>query len=108
VTNPYAPQDPDVPQGNLPPANVYYPAVQAGADPNDPLINPPNTGINGWFTRIGWLFERSWKSVLAIFAITHILPSIGFAAIGAVAILAIGASTMPWLIGQSQVQCHVA
>jgi hypothetical protein len=106
VTNPYGSPDPyapQVPQGYLPPANVYAPPVQGGADPNDPLINPPHSGINGWFTRIGWLFKRSWKSMLTIFAITHILPSIGFAAIGVVVALALGASAMPWLISQSGV-----
>ena len=102
MTNPYAPQDPQVPQGYLPPANAYYQPVQPGAYVNDPLINPPNSGINGWFTRIGWLFKRSWKLMLAIFAITHILPSLGFAAIAVVAVLAVGASTIPWLIEQSQ------
>jgi hypothetical protein len=103
VTDPYAPQDPHVPQGYLPPANVYYQPVQSGADPNDPLINPPHSGINGWFTRIGWLFKRSWKSMLPIFALTHILPIVGFAAIAVVAGLAIGASLMPWVASQSQV-----
>ncbi len=102
MTNPYEPQDPVVPQGYLPPANVYNQPVQAGLDPNDPLINPPHTGIGGWFTRIGWLFQRSWKSMLAIFAITHILPLVGFAAIGVVAALAAGESTMAWLAAQSQ------
>ena len=102
MTNPNAPQDPHVPQGYLPPANAYYQPAQPGADSMDPLINPPNTGINGWFTRIGWLLRRSWKSMLVIFAITHILPAIGFAAIGVVAFLAAGATAMPWLISQSE------
>ncbi|HZM83217.1 MAG TPA: hypothetical protein VFC19_46485 [Candidatus Limnocylindrales bacterium] len=102
MTNPYAPQDPYVPQGYLPPANVYY-QPQAGADPNDPLINPPNFGINGWFARVGGLFKRSWRSLLPIFAITHILPVLGFAAIGVVAALAIGGSAMSWAASQSRV-----
>lgn len=100
MTNPYAPQDPNLPQGYLPPADVYYQAAQAAGNVNDPLINPPNTGINGWFTRVGWLFKRSWKSLLAIFAITHILPALGFAAIGVVAVLALGGSALTWMAAQ--------
>lgn len=106
MTNPNAPHDPYVPQGYLPPANAYYQPAQPGADSTDPLINPPNTGINGWFTRIGWLFRRSWKSMLIIFAITHIVPAIGFAAIGVVAVLAIGATAMPWLLSQSEIEAE--
>jgi hypothetical protein len=105
VTYPYAPQDPqdpNVPQGYLPPADAYYQPAPPGLDPNDPLINPPNTGINGWFTRIGWLFKRSWKSMMAIFAITHILPLVGFGAIGVVAVLALTEYIGPMTTTSSQ------
>lgn len=84
MTDPYAPQ-PDVPQGYLPPAAAYLQPLPDGHDPNDPLVNPPGVGVGGWFTRIGWMFKRSWKSIAAIFAITHLLPSVGFAVIGVVA-----------------------
>src|SRR5215218_3972558 len=80
VTDPYAPQ-PYVPQGYLPPADAYQPQGIVG---DDPLINPPNSGINGWFTRIGGIFQRSWKSMTAIFAITHLLPGLVIAVGGAV------------------------
>lgn len=106
--DPYAPRDPYVPQGYLPPANAYQPPAQPGADYNDPLVNPAYSSINGWFSRIGSLFQRSWKSLLAIFAITHILPTLGFAAIGVVALLALGPSTLSWLISQSQVDPELA
>jgi hypothetical protein len=84
VSDPYAPQS-NVPQGYLPPVDAYMQPASAGPDPFDPLINPPHSGVNGWFTRIGGLFKRSWKSMAAIFAITHLIPTIGFAVLAAVA-----------------------
>ncbi|MEV6522429.1 hypothetical protein AB0M43_10840 [Longispora sp. NPDC051575] len=50
----------------------------------DPLINPPHTGIDGWFRRIAAMFKRSWSSLLAIFAITQILPILATAGVGIV------------------------
>ncbi len=82
MTDPYAPQN-QVPQGYLPPANVYQPMPAEGLF-DDPLVNPPHSGINGWFTRIGGLFSRSWKPMVAIFAITTVLPSLLIAMAGAV------------------------
>jgi hypothetical protein len=86
MTDPYAPGS-YVPQGYLPPADAYLQPQHGGPDPDDPLVNPPHAGINGWFTRIGGLFKRSWKSMAAIFAITHLVPSIGIAVIVAVAVV---------------------
>ncbi|MGY0232035.1 hypothetical protein [Longispora urticae] len=51
---------------------------------DDPLVNPPHTGIDGWFRRIAAMFKRSWTSLLAIFAITQILPILATAGIGIV------------------------
>ena len=90
MTDPYVPQN-YVPQGYLPPADAYLQPPLGGPDPNDPLVNPPYAGIGGWFTRIGGLFQRSWKSMAAIFAITHLVPAIVIAVIAAVAaVLAVG------------------
>ncbi|GIH10277.1 hypothetical protein Rhe02_83440 [Rhizocola hellebori] len=90
MTDPYAPQN-HVPQGYLPPADAYLQPYPGGPDPNDPLVNPPHSGINGWFTRIGGLFKRSWKSMAAIFAITHLVPTIALAVMAAVGVvLALG------------------
>ena len=69
--------------------------LQAGPDPNDPLVNPPHAGINGWFTRIGGLFSRSWKSMAAIFAITRLIPTILLTIIAAVAAVAILGTLTP-------------
>jgi hypothetical protein len=71
----------DVPQGYLPPLSAYQPLAPEGFDPNDSLVNPPDAGINGWFNRVAGLFRRSWKSMVVIFTITYVIPSIVLAII---------------------------
>lgn len=73
--NPYDPAAPYAPLGEyLPPQSAF---VQPGGDPyHDPLVAPPHGGVGGWFNRIGSLFQRSWKSTLAIVALTQLLPAI--------------------------------
>lgn len=87
------PHNPYISQGYLPPAQAYVPQpLPDGApDPLDPLVNPPHSGINGWFTRIGDMFRRSWKSMLAIFAITYLLPMVGLAVITVIATVGLSA-----------------
>lgn len=95
MTNPYQPMpDANPPQGYLPPAEAYYQPLPTGFNPDDPLINPPNSGLNGWVSRIVDMFKRSWKSMLAIFAITQILPMIGMAVLVVVGMLAIGGTAL--------------
>lgn len=77
-------------QGYLPPDDAYLQPAIAGPDPNDPLVNPQGAYINGWFSRVGGVFKRSWKSMAAIFAITQLLPLIVFSVLGLVAVLVLG------------------
>jgi hypothetical protein len=63
------------------PLSAYQPLAPEGFDPNDPLVNPPDAGINGWFNRVAGLFRRSWKSMVVIFTITYVIPSIVLAII---------------------------
>ncbi|NUT08471.1 MAG: hypothetical protein HOV76_33895 [Hamadaea sp.] len=81
------------PSGYLPPPAAF--AAPGGQYPNpyDPLVNPPYAGIGGWFNRMSSVFQRSWKSIAAVFAVTHLLPAVGIAvttAIGTALVL------VPW------------
>jgi hypothetical protein len=80
-----------VPQGYLPPDSAFLPAQPAlRPDPNDPLINAPYAGINGWFQRLFGLFKRSWRSMTTIFTLTHLLPLIAFGVAGLVGVATLG------------------
>jgi hypothetical protein len=92
--------EPPPPSGNLPPSSGYLPPPDAyllpgqpGPNPFDPLVNPPFAGIGGWFSRMSAVFQRSWKSIAAVFAVTHLVPAIALAVLGA-----IGTATilLPW------------
>lgn len=63
------------------------------SDPLDPLVNPAWTGIGGWFRRITAMFQRSWKSLVPIFLLMHVIPSMALAVV-----LAIGTELIlrPW------------
>lgn len=93
----------DVPQGYLPPLSAYQPLAPEGFDPNDPLVNPPQAGINGWFNRIGGMFKRSWKSMAVIFAITYLVPSVVLAVIVAGATFFLAARILASLPNQDAV-----
>jgi hypothetical protein len=60
---------------------------------DDPLVTPAYAGIGGWFQRIGGVFRRSWKSLLAVFVITTALPAV---AIGAATVALTAFVLMPW------------
>jgi hypothetical protein len=68
----------------LPPDSAY--AAPAWALPaEDPLVTPPGVGVNGWFQRIGGTLKRSWKSLVLVFAITFLLPTVVLAVAGVLA-----------------------
>lgn len=72
------------PSGYVPPPTAYQVPGQYYLNPHDPLVNPPFAGIGGWFSRMSSVFQRSWKTIAAVFAITHLLPAIGTAVAGAI------------------------
>jgi len=63
------------------------------SDPHDPLVTPAQAGIGGWFRRITAMFQRSWKSMGAIFLLMHVIPSMALAIV-----LALGSELIlrPW------------
>jgi hypothetical protein len=61
--------------------SAYQPVAPQGFEPHDPLVNPPDAGINGWFNRISGMFKRSWKSMAVSFTITYLVPSIVYTVI---------------------------
>jgi hypothetical protein len=68
----------------LPPDSAY--AAPAWALPaEDPLVTPPGFGVNGWFQRISETLKRSWKSLLLVFAVTALLPTVVLAVAGVLA-----------------------
>lgn len=69
---------PPIPDGSEPPPSAFPPVwpQQTWFDPSDPLVNPIPAGIGGWFGRINATFQRSWRPIAAIFALTHLLPSL--------------------------------
>ncbi|MCP2325748.1 hypothetical protein HDA40_004255 [Hamadaea flava] len=81
------------PSDYLPPPAAYQAPGQQYPNPYDPLVNPPYAGIGGWFGRMSSVFQRSWKSIAAVFAITHLLPSIVLAVVSAVGTAAV---LVPW------------
>lgn len=91
MTNPYAPLEPEVPREYLPPPSAYGPAVERFTLENDPLVNDTViAGVGGWFTKLFAVIRRSWKLLLPIFLITHLVPSLITAMLG----LGIGAAAM--------------
>jgi hypothetical protein len=83
-----------IPSGYLPPAAAFQPPMSwQGPDPNDPLVNPAYAGIGGWFGRITAMFQRSWKSMTAVFAITQLLPTVVLSVLG---VLAAAIVLRPW------------
>ncbi|NUT36421.1 MAG: hypothetical protein HOV79_25480 [Hamadaea sp.] len=84
-----------MPGGYEPPMSAYQPMwpQQGWSDPTDPLVNPPGVGIGGWFGRISSTFQRSWRSMAAVFALTHLLPSL---ILGVVITVVTVVSFLPW------------
>nr|MDT0660252.1 hypothetical protein [Micromonospora sp. DSM 115978] len=45
-------------------------------DPNDPLVPPPNAGLNGWSDRVAGAIRRSWRTLLPIMLLTQSGPAL--------------------------------
>lgn len=86
---PHQPPGQYPPQGQYPPYGQYpvpgQPAYgqpggwYAYVDPNDPLVVPRDAGLGAWTARITGGLRRSWRSLLAVVAVTQVLPGVFFA-----------------------------
>ncbi|WP_197701440.1 hypothetical protein [Micromonospora coxensis] len=47
-----------------------------GWDPDDPLVNPPHAGVNGWFARCAGAVRRGWRLLLPLLFLTQVLPGL--------------------------------
>lgn len=65
-------------QGFRPPDEAYRVAVPDFGPEHDPLVNPAVQGFSGWSYRVGGVLRRSWRQLLVIFALTHLLPTVVF------------------------------
>lgn len=86
TTDPY--QNPvTVPSGGfLPPDDAYPKELPAGPEV---LVNVPGEGLAGWARKTAGVVRRGWGQQLAIFALTHALPSLLLYAVAVIALLAV-------------------
>ncbi|MEV4481072.1 hypothetical protein [Micromonospora coxensis] len=62
-----------------PPYGGYLPYGWPGAggwDPDDPLVNPPHAGVNGWFARCAGAVRRGWRLLVPLLFLTQVLPGL--------------------------------
>ncbi|WP_207921468.1 hypothetical protein, partial [Micromonospora sp. KC721] len=55
---------------------VPYGWPEVGGNPNDPLVNPPYAGVNGWFARCAGAVRRGWRLLVPLLFLTQVLPSL--------------------------------
>ncbi|MGC5019913.1 hypothetical protein [Micromonospora sp. DT47] len=46
-----------------------------GLDPDDPLVNPPYAGVNGWTSRCLGALRRGWRILLPLMLLTQAVPA---------------------------------
>ncbi|MFD0594855.1 hypothetical protein ACFQZ4_22725 [Catellatospora coxensis] len=79
IPNPYDAGEPlPSEQGFRPPDEAYRAAMPDFGPEHDPLVNPEAQGFGGWSYRVGGVLRRSWRQLLVIFALTHLLPTVVF------------------------------
>ncbi|MEV4491530.1 hypothetical protein AB0K04_15595 [Micromonospora coxensis] len=62
-----------------PPYGGHLPYGWPGAggwDPDDPLVNPPHAGVNGWFARCAGAVRRGWRLLVPLLFLTQVLPGL--------------------------------
>ncbi|MEV4768678.1 hypothetical protein [Micromonospora humida] len=79
------------PAGGLPPGVGPYPGQGGGPapyagpwGPEDPLVNPPYAGLEGWLSRCAGAVRRSWRPLLPLMLLTQVVPAV------AVSLLSLG------------------
>ncbi|MEV4841963.1 hypothetical protein AB0K20_01835 [Micromonospora matsumotoense] len=79
--------------GGFPPGGGYPPYTAGAWGPEDPLVNPPYAGLEGWFARCTGALRRSWRTLLPLMLLTQVVPGV------AVSLLSLGmgpdATTLP-------------
>ncbi|GAA2400507.1 hypothetical protein Cme02nite_59790 [Catellatospora methionotrophica] len=79
IPNPYDAGGPLPPDGGFrPPDEAYRVAMPDLGPAHDPLVNPAEQGFGGWAWRVGGVLRRGWRQLLAVFALTHLLPTVVF------------------------------
>ncbi|MBY8873071.1 hypothetical protein K7640_14645 [Micromonospora sp. PLK6-60] len=83
---PYGNPPPGQPYGNPPPGYGGYPGgpvppyggwpAGAGWNPQDPLVNPPGGGLEGWWNRGLAVLGRSWRILVPLLLITQAVPAL--------------------------------
>jgi hypothetical protein len=61
------------PPGPVPDGPWHVPAY---LDPTDHLVPPPNSGFDAWYTRVVATVRRSWRPLLVVLGLTHVLPTL--------------------------------
>jgi hypothetical protein len=88
--------------GGLPGGPWHVPAY---LDPTDPLVPPPGGGFDAWYSRVTATLRRSWRSLLVVLGLTHVLPAIAF---GVVALLYVGSFTSIYSLDQPTIDADGA
>ncbi|MEV6704897.1 hypothetical protein [Micromonospora wenchangensis] len=71
--------------GGFPPGGGHPPFAGPGPwGPEDPLVNPPYAGLEGWFSRCTGAVRRSWRPLLPLMLLTQVVPAV------AVSLLSLG------------------
>ncbi|WP_328342477.1 hypothetical protein [Micromonospora sp. NBC_00421] len=74
-----------LPGGGYPPGGGLPPYAGSGPwGPQDPLVNPPYAGLDGWFTRCTGALRRGWRILLPLMLLTQVVPAV------AVSLLSLG------------------
>ncbi|WFE95035.1 hypothetical protein [Micromonospora sp. WMMD987] len=66
------------PGGSHPPGGGGFPPYAGGGawGPQDPLVNPPYAGLDGWFTRCTGALRRGWRILLPLMLLTQAVPAV--------------------------------
>ncbi|MEU8002042.1 hypothetical protein AB0B66_12835 [Catellatospora sp. NPDC049111] len=76
-----------VPSSGFLPPDDAFPAERASGP--EVLVNLPGDGLAGWSRKVVGVLRRGWQQQLAIFTITHALPSFVLYALAVVGLLAL-------------------
>ncbi|MFC0008081.1 hypothetical protein [Micromonospora siamensis] len=79
-------------RGAVPP---YGPGWPGGAawDPQDPLVNPPNGGLEGWWNRGLAALRRSWRVLTLVLLVTQGVPALAISVLSLVLLPTDGLAT---------------
>ncbi|MBV1855388.1 hypothetical protein [Catellatospora tritici] len=87
--------------GFLPPDDAFAQAAPPTGPDDDPLVNPDAQGIAGWMHRLGGVLRRGWPLLLAIFALTQLLPTLLFKLMVVLGVAGLQATDVTMLVRDS-------